>query len=249
MQLLPMTAGALLSWRTICHSTRIWRLLRDAYVRIFLGKITKWNDPAIAIANPGQKLPDMKIHVVVRAYSNGTTYAFTKHLSAVSEDFAKSVAANELPKWTVGTKAKGSEGVVAAVGKTPGAIGYVEYGYAVAAKLMTASLQNKAGKYVEPTIASGESALAAAALPEDMIVWVSDPEGEGSYPIVAFTWIICYRQYDVNKAAALKDLLTYCLTDGQKSSALLGYIPLPESVTEKVKAAVGNIGADGGSRG
>ena len=133
-------------------------------MRIFLGKITKWNDPAIAAANPGEKLPDMKIQVVVRGDSSGTTYAFTKHLSAVSEDFAKSTGPDKLPNWPVGTRAKGSEGVLAAVGKTPGSIGYIEYGYAVRAKLNMAALENKAGKYVEPTIASGEAALAVAAL-------------------------------------------------------------------------------------
>ncbi len=246
VQLLPMTAGMVVLAYNLQTQANL-RLSRAAYVGIFLGKITKWNDAAIAAANPGQKLPDMKIRVLVRGDSSGTTYVLTKHLSAVSEDFAKGTGADKLPHWPVGTKVQGSEGMSAAIGKTPGAIGYLEYSYALGTKLKTAALENKAGKCVAPTIASGEAALAAAALPEDMIVWVSDPEGDASYPIAAFTWIICYRQYDdANKAAALRDLLAYCLTDGQKSSASLGYIPLPASVAERVKAALGNIGSDAG---
>ena len=246
VQLLPMTAGTIVLAYNVPGLASL-KLSRDAYVGIFLGKITKWNDRAIASANPGRKLPDMKIHVVVRADSSGTTYVFTKHLSAVSEEFARNLGANKTPNWHVGTKANGNEGVAAAVNATPGSIGYVEYGYAIGAKLRMAALQNKAGKWVEPTIASGRAALAAAPLPEDMIVWVSDPEGDGSYPIAAFTWIICYKKYDdPKKAAALKDVLAYCLTEGQKASEPLGYIPLPDSVAEKLKAALGNIASGDG---
>ena len=246
VQLLPMTAGAVVLAYNVPTLANL-RLSRDAYVGIFRGKITKWNDAAIVRANPGLKLPDMKIHVVVRAYSSGTTYVFTKHLSTVSEEFAKNPGASKLPKWPVGTPAKGNDGVSAAIRATPGAIGYVDYGYALGAKLKMAALENKAGKFIEPTIAAGEAALAATTLPEDMIVWISDPEGDAAYPIAAFTWIICYKQYDdANKAAALRDVLAYCLTEGQKASESLGYIPLPESVAEKVKAALGNIGSAAG---
>jgi phosphate transport system substrate-binding protein len=108
-----------------------------------------------------------------------------------------------------------------------------------------ASLQNKAGKFIEPSIASGQKALAAAKLPEDLIVWVPDPEGDESYPIVTYTWIIAYKKYaDPQKASAMKDVLAYCLADGQKESESLGYIPLPSPVADKVKAALGNIKAD-----
>jgi ABC-type phosphate transport system substrate-binding protein len=118
-----------------------------------------------------------------------------------------------------------------------------------APKMRMALLQNKAGKFVEPTIASGQAALAGAALPEDLIVWASDPEGDGSYPIVTYTWIIAFHKYaDAKKGAALKDVLTYCLTDGQGQSESLGYIPLPTKVADKVKEALGNIKVEGSGK-
>ncbi len=116
-------------------------------------------------------------------------------------------------------------------------------------KMRMASLQNKAGKFIEPTIASGQKALATAKLQDDMIVWVSNPEGDESYPIVTYTWIIAYKKYaDPQKASALKDVLAYCLTDGQKVSESLGYIPLPTEIADKVKAALENIKADGDAK-
>jgi ABC-type phosphate transport system substrate-binding protein len=113
-----------------------------------------------------------------------------------------------------------------------------------------ASLQNKAGKFVEPTIASGQKALAGTKLPDDLIVWASDPEGDESYPIVTYTWIIAYKKYaDAAKGSSLKDVLAYCLADGQKESESLGYIPLPTTVTDKVKAALANIAVEGNAKG
>jgi phosphate transport system substrate-binding protein len=243
VQLLPMTAGAIVlvyNLDNVDHLT----LSRDAYTGIFLGKITKWNDPAIVSTNPGAKLPDANINVVVRADSSGTSFVFTKHLSAISGEFAKSPGTNKMPNWPTGTKSKGNEGVSASVSTTPGAIGYIEYGYAKHVKLKMASLQNKAGKIVEPVLASSQAALASVGnkLPEDLVIWIPDPEGDGSYPIVTYTWIMTYKKYaDPKKAAALKMLLTYCLTEGQKDSDSLGYIPLPPEVAEAAKAGLDNI--------
>ncbi|MGO8691499.1 MAG: phosphate ABC transporter substrate-binding protein PstS [Thermoguttaceae bacterium] len=245
VQLLPMTAGSIVLAYNL-EDVDDLKLSRDAYVGIFLGKITKWNDPAIVAANPGVKLPDAEINVVVRADSSGTSFVFTKHLSAISAEFAKSPGTNKNPNWPAGTKSKGNEGVSAAIRTTPASIGYIEYGYAKLAKLKTAALQNKAGKYVVPTIASGKAALAAVQMPEDLVVWVSDPAGDDAYPIVTYTWIMTYKKYaDPRKAAALREVLTYCLTDGQKDSEALGYIPLPGGVATVVKAALGNIRAEG----
>lgn len=245
VQLLPMTAGSIVLAYNL-PDVKDLKLSREAYSGIFLGKITQWNDPAIAAANPGMKLPDTNVNVVVRADSSGTTFVFTKHLSAISADFAKSPGTNKMPNWPVGTKSKGNEGVSAAISTTPGAIGYVEYGYAQGAKLVTAKLENKAGKYIEPTIASAQASLAAVKMPADLIAWLPDPAGDGSYPIVTYTWIMCYKKYaDADKAKALKEVLTYCLTDGQKSSEELGYIPLPANVVELDKSALKNINAGG----
>jgi phosphate transport system substrate-binding protein len=241
VQLLPMTAGAIVIAYNVEGVTGL-KLSRKAYSGIFLGKIKKWNDPEIASANPGIKLPDLPINVVVRADSSGTSFVFSKHLSAISEDFNKGVGANTMPNWPAGTKSKGNEGVTASLLSTPGSIGYVEYGYANSQKLNTAALENKAGKYVSASTASGQAALASAELPANLIGWASDPAAADAYPIVTYTWLICYRKYpDAKKLAALQDLLKYCITEGQKDSESLGYIPLPASTGSKDLAALQTI--------
>jgi len=239
--LLPMTAGKVVLAFNIEGVTEL-KLSREAYVGIFLGKITKWNDPAITKSNPGVSLPDKTINVVVRSDSSGTSYVFTKHLSAINADFAKSPGTNKAPNWPVGIKSKGSEGVTASLKTTPGSIGYVEYGYAKTTGIPMASLENKDGAFVAPTVASGKASLATATLPDDLVAWIPDPSGKESYPIVTFTWMILYKKYeDQKKLDALKELILYCLDKGQASSEELGYIPLPANVVEKVKAALGGM--------
>lgn len=241
VQLLPLTAGSIVMAYNL-EGVKDLKLSRKAYMGIFQGKVKKWNDPLIADANKGVTLPDQPINVVVRADSSGTTFVFTKHLSAVSEEFAKSPGVNKMPNWPVGTKSKGNEGVAASLKTTPGSIGYLEYGYAKNAGVAMATLENKAGKFVAATDASGQAALAAVNMPEDLVAWLPDPEGEGSYPIVTYTWLLCYKKYpDAQKAAALKEVVRYCLTDGQKDAVGLGYIPLPAKVVEKVQAALNAI--------
>ena len=239
--LLPMTAGAIVLAHSLKDIPNL-KLSRDAYIGIFLGKITKWNDPAIAKENPDAKLPDASINVVVRADSSGTTNVFTRHLSAVSKEFEQSVGINNMPNWPVGTRSKGNEGITASLMTTPGSIGYVEYGYAQSQKLPVATLQNKAGNYVTATTASASAALASGQLPADLIAWISDPDGKDAYPIVTYTWMLFYKKYDNQaKVKALKDLINYGLTDGQKESEALGYVPLPAEVVTKVKAAAETI--------
>ncbi len=242
VQLLPMTAGAIVLAYNL-EGVNSLKLSRAAYAAIFLGKITKWNDPAITQTNEGVTLPDAPINVVVRSDSSGTTYVFTTHLSAISPEFAASPGVNKKPNWPVGTGAKGNEGVTAAIQTTPGSIGYIEYGYAVQTKLTMASLENKGGKFVAASAQSSQAALAGIDMPEDLIAWGPDPAGDDSYPIVTYTWLICFKKYDdAAKVAALKKVIEYGLTEGQKSSDAMGYIPLPENVVAKVRAAVGNIG-------
>ena len=147
-----------------------------------------------------------------------------------------------MPNWPVGTKSKGNEGITASLMTTPGSIGYIEYGYAHSQKLPIATLQNKAGNFVEPTTASAVAALASAEMPADLIAWVSDPEGKDAYPIVTYTWMLFYKNYDNKaKAKALRAMIDYGLTDGQKESEALGYVPLPPEVVTKVKAAAETI--------
>ena len=241
VQCLPMTAGGIVLAYNL-EGVKELKLPRKAYVGIFLGTVKKWNDPLIAAANKGTTLPDLPINVVLRADSSGTTFVFTKHLSAISEEFAKSPGVNKMPNWPVGTKSKGNEGVAAGLKTTPGSIGYLEYGYAKNAEIPMAVLENKAGKFVAPTIAAGQAALAAVTIPENLIAWLPDPEGDGSYPIVTYTWLLCYKKYpDAKKSAALKDVVRYCVTDGQKDSESLGYIPLPAKVVESVQSALKSI--------
>ena len=241
VQLLPMTAGCIVLTYNL-EGVKDLKLSRAAYSGIFLGKVKKWNDPLIVKDNPGAKLPDQPINVVVRADGSGTTFVFTKHLSAISPDFAKDPGANTLPNWPVGTRSKGNEGVTASIMSTPGAIGYIEYGYAKSQNLPMAILENKSGAYVAAGTASAQAALASVPLPDDLIAWASDPEAKDAYPIATYTWLLCYKQYhDKGKYQTLRDLLNYCLTDGQKESEALGYIPLPPAVADKVKAAIQNI--------
>ena len=241
VQLLPMTAGSIVLAHSLKDVSNL-KLSREAYVGIFSGKITKWNDSAIASANPDAKLPDAPINVIVRADSSGTTFVFTKHLSAVSKEFEKNIGVNNMPNWPVGTRSKGNEGITASLMTTPGSIGYIEYSYAKSQKLPFATLQNKAGNYVEATTASATAALASGEMPPDLIAWVSDPEAKDAYPIVTYTWMLFYKKYDNKaKSKALRDLINYGLTDGQKESEALGYVPLPPEVVTKVKAAAETI--------
>jgi phosphate transport system substrate-binding protein len=240
-QLLPFTAGSIVLTYNVPGVSDL-KLSRKAYTGIFLGKVKKWNDPLIVKTNPGAMLPDSSINVVVRADGSGTTFVFTKHLSAVSEEFAKDPGVNKMPNWAVGTKSKGNEGVTASIKTTPGSIGYIEYGYAKSQKMPMAILENKAGEFVAATTASGQAALAAAEFPENLIAWVPDPEAKDAYPIVTYTWILAYKHYaDKNKLEALKSVLTYGLTEGQKDAEALGYLPLPAAVADKVKAALQNV--------
>jgi phosphate transport system substrate-binding protein len=244
-QLIPMTAGAIVLAYNL-PGVKALRLSRKVYAGIFLGEVTKWNDPAIAATNPGEKLPDLPINVVVRADSSGTSYVFSRHLSAISEAFAKSPGTNKMPSWPVGTRSKGNEGVTAALKTTPGAIGYVEYGYARSQGLRMATLENKGGAFVDANTASGQAALASAKLPDDLIVWASDPDDKTAYPIVTYTWLLLYKRYpDKRKHDALVELVDYALTDGQKEAEALGYIPLPGPVVERVKVAVKSVTTGG----
>ena len=239
VQLLPMTAGSIVLAYNLPGIPEGLKLSREVYSKIFLAQIKKWSDPLIAKDNAGVALPDLPINVVVRADGSGTTFVFTKHLSAISPEFAQNPGNNILPNWPTGTRSKGNEGVTASVMTTPGAIGYIEFGYAKSQNLPMATLENKSGSFVVPSTASGTAALASAQFPEDLIAWVPDPDGKDSYPIATYTWLICYKQYnDKGKLQLLQDLLTYCVTDGQKESEALGYLPLPQAVADKDKAAI-----------
>jgi len=240
--LLPMTAGSIVLSYNLPGVTAPVQLPRDVYPAIFLGEITKWNDPKIVAANPGMTLPDLPITVAYRADGSGTTYNFTNHLAAISPEFKTKVGSGKTVKFPVGVGGKGNEGVAALIKQTPGTIGYVEYGYAMVTKLPMATLQNQAGKFVAPTPESGSAALGQVALPANLRAFVTDPTGDASYPIVTFTWWLCHTQYTKPGVAdAIKALANWGLADGQKLAPDLGYLPLPANVIGKVQAAVNTI--------
>jgi len=239
--MLPMTAGSIVLAYNLPGLTDL-KLSREAYSGIFLGKITQWNDPLIAKDNPGAQLPSTPITVAYRSDGSGTTFVFSKHLCAINPEFKEKVGEGTQISWLVGIGGKGNDGVTALIKQSPGTIGYVEYGYAQHNQLSTALLQNKSGAFIKATPESGASTLASVTLPENMRIWPEDPAGATDYPITTFTWVLLYKSYpDKQKWAVLKDVLTYSLTDGQKLSSEMGYIPLPETVLEKCKAALDTI--------
>jgi len=240
--LLPMTAGAIVLSYNLPNVQSSLKLPRQVYSDIFLGNVKTWNDPAIAKANPGVNLPNQPITVVHRSDGSGTTSVFTTHLSAISPQWKSKVGAGKTVNWPVGVGAKGNDGITAQLQQTQGAIGYVEYGYAVQNKLPTATLQNKSGQYVAPTPETASSTLATVTLPSNLRAFITDPTGANSYPIVTYTWLLAYKSYpDANKAKALKDVANYGLTQGQQYSKELGYVPLPPTVVSKVQAALNTI--------
>jgi phosphate transport system substrate-binding protein len=240
--LLPMTAGSIVLCYNLPGVTASINLPRAVYPAIYLGEITRWNDPKIAAANPGVALPDLPINVAYRADGSGTTYNFTNHLAAISPDFKTKVGAGKLVKFPVGVGGKGNDGVAALIKQTPGTIGYIEFGYAQQIKLPMATLENQAGKFVAPSPDSGSAALGQVTMPDNLRAFITDPVGDASYPIVTFTWWLVHAQYTKPGVAdAIKALATWGLTDGQKFSPQLGYLPLPANVVAKVQASVSQI--------
>lgn len=242
--LLPMTAGKIVLAFNLPGVTSGLRLPRDVYPDIFLGKITRWNDPRIVAANPSLKLPDMAITVVRRSDSSGTTYLFTRHLSAISPAFKSGPGVGTSVQWPTSDKivaAPKNDGVTATVKQTPGAIGYIEYGYAKLTKAPIAQLQNKSGQFIEASLKSGQAALTGATMPPDLRAWIDDPEGPDAYPIAGFSWLLVYKKQDPKKAEVMRKLVDYALTKGQTMSDAMGYIPLPAQVVEKVKLAAADI--------
>jgi len=242
--LLPVTAGEIVLAYNLPGNPKDLKLPRDVYPDIFLGKVTKWNDPKIVAANPSLKLPDLQITVVRRSDASGTNFVFTKHLSAISPEFAKEVGSGTTVQWPKSDKivaAPKNDGVTATIKQTPGAIGYIEYGYAKLTKADFALLQNKAGQFVLADTKSGQATLATATLDSRLRGWIEDPAGPDAYPIATFTWLLAYKKQDAKKADWLRKLVEYCVTTGQSISDSMGYIPLPENVVAKIKTASAQI--------
>jgi phosphate transport system substrate-binding protein len=213
----------------------------EALAGIFLGKVTKWNDPAIAGANPGVKLPADDIVVIHRSDGSGTTYIWTDYLAKVSTDWQSKVGKNTSVNWPVGLGGKGNEGVAGLLKQTPDSIGYVELIYAIQNSLPYGTVKNSSGEFIKASLA-GVSAAAAGAtksMPEDFRVSITNSPGKDAYPISSFTWLLIPAQIqDPAKKAAIKDFLTWMLTSGQQFCEPLAYAKLPKEVVAKEQKAV-----------
>jgi phosphate transport system substrate-binding protein len=207
---------------------------------IFLGKVTKWNDQAVKQANPGLNLPDKAITIVHRADGSGTTWIFTNYLDKISAEWHEKVGTDKAVSWPVGVGGKGNEGVAAYVQRIDGAIGYVEFAYALENKMSHVLLKNKAGKFVAPTIETFQAAAANADWEHaaGFYVLLTDQAGESSWPITGASFILMYReQQDGEKARAMLRFFDWCYQNGAKDAESLQYVPMPQNVVKLVEAA------------
>jgi phosphate transport system substrate-binding protein len=240
----PTVLGAVVPTYNIAGVDAALNFTPDALAGIFLGKITKWNDPAIADANKGVKLPATDIVVVHRADGSGTSYCWTDYLSKVSEEWKTKVGKGTSVNWPVGLGGKGNEGVTGTVKNTPNSIGYVELIYAESNKIPYGSVQNSSGAVVKASLAAVSAAAAGAAkdMPDDFRVSITNAPGNASYPISTFTWLLIPEKFaDATKRDALKGFLKWALGDGQSYAEALSYAKLPKEVVAKEVKAIDKI--------
>ena len=236
----PTVAGAVAVAFNVQGVTEL-KLTPKVLTEIFMGKITKWNDQAIADLNPDATLPDLNITVAHRSDGSGTSNIFTNYLTKVSTDWASNVGFGTSVKWPVGNGGKGNEGVAGLLSQIPGTIGYVELAYAIKNNLSYASIKNRAGEFVKPTLDSTTAAADGALrrMPKDFRMMITDASGKESYPICGFTWLLIPKKIaDPAVAKTIVDFLNWYLTDGEGMAADLYYAPLPDSLVDKVKAQI-----------
>ena len=241
---LPTVMGAVVVTYNVPGVGKGLKLTPETLSQIYEGKIVSWNDPKIVKDNGALKLPNKPIIVVHRTDGSGTTSIFTDYLCSVSPEWAKSVGKGTSVKWPVGLGGKGNEGVAGQIKTTPYAMGYVELAYAFENKLPFAFLKNKAGSFVEPSIASTSAAAAGAAksMPADYRISLVNQPGKNAYPIAGFTWLLVYQnQADKLKGKKLVEFLTWELKTGQKMASKLLYAPLPANVAKMVQKTINSI--------
>jgi phosphate transport system substrate-binding protein len=215
----------------------------EALAGIFLGKITKWNDPELLKANPGAKLPAADIIVVHRSDGSGTTYIWTDYLSKISPEWETKVGRGTSVNWPVGLGGKGNEGVSGQVQQTPNSVGYVELIYAVQNKMKTGKVKNAAGNWVQASLAGVTAAAASSKeMPDDFRVSITNAPGKDAYPISSFTWLLIPEKIaDPAKKKAIKDFLSWMLADGQNMTEPLAYARLPKAVVAKEMKAIAKV--------
>ena len=249
---IPTVLGAVVVTYNLPEVKQPLRFTPDVVADIFLGKITKWSDARITSVNPGIKLPGQDILVAHRSDGSGTSYIFTDYLSKVSPEWAEKVGKGTSVNWPVGLGGKGNEGVSATVGQTPGAIGYIELGYAMANKLPAAVLRNQSGAFVTPTLASTTAALAGAMKTmdpsTDFRVSITNPAGKDAYPIASMTYLLLHKTYrDAAKTRELVKYVWWAATQGQARAEPLGYAPLPRALQPWIEARLKSITVGGKS--
>jgi phosphate transport system substrate-binding protein len=245
----PSVLGAVVITYNVPGLSSKLKLTGAAIADIYLGKVSKWNDPEITNLNQGIALPNQPIVVCHRSDGSGTSYIFTDYLSKVSEDWTKEPGKGTSVKWPIGLGGKGNEGVTALVQQTSGSIGYVELIYAINNKLPIATLRNHDGSWVEASLSSVTAAAAADAgqIPADFRVSITDAPGRDSYPMSSFTYLLVYtRQPDAVKGKALVGFLRWMMTDGQQYAPPLYYAPLPSALVGREQAQIGKIVLPGG---
>jgi phosphate transport system substrate-binding protein len=243
---IPMALGAVAVTYHLPQLVEPLQLTPETLVAIYLGAVTKWNDPQLVAQEPRLANVDRSIVVVHRSDGSGTTYIFTDYLASVSATWKQRVGVGTSIRWPVGLGAKGNEGIAGEVKQTPYSIGYVELVYALQNKLAVGLVRNQAGTDVEPTIESTEAAAAAASLPPDLRASIVNAPGENAYPIVGFTWQLVYREIpNTPKAKALTRLLWWEIHEAQTFNAALGYAPLPADVVRRAEGQVRSITSGG----
>ena len=242
---LPTVLGGVVPVYNVPEVSAEIRFPGKVLAEIFLGRITKWNDPAIKNVNPGLNLPNTDITVVHRSDGSGTSYIWNDFLSKVSPDYRKTVGVGTSVNWPVGVGGKGNEGVAGLVTQTPGAIGYVERIYALQNKISYGSVQNQAGEFVRASVQTVTNAAAAASganMPKDFRVSITNAPGKNVYPVSSFTWLLFYQSpKDKLRARTMVDFVKWALTDGQKYASDLGYAPLPKEVIAMEMEAIKKI--------
>lgn len=241
---IPAVMGAVVVTYNVPQIGAGLKLTPEVLAGMFLGEIVKWNDPKIASLNSGMNLPNQQVIVAHRSDGSGTSFIFTDYLAKVSRTWESNVGRGTSVRWPVGLGGKGNEGVTGLVKQTPGSIGYVELAYAVKNNLPYASLKNRAGNFVSPTLESVTAAASGASknLPEDLRVSITDADGKDSYPISGFTWLLVYeRMNDKAKGEAMVKFLRWAMGEGQSYAKDLLYAPLPKEVLKRCEGKIGQI--------
>jgi phosphate transport system substrate-binding protein len=242
---LPTVLGAVAVTYNVPGLAQPIKLSGPVLARIFMGGVTKWNDPAIVADNPGVALPATPIAVVHRSDGSGTTFVFTDYLSKVSPEWKSGIGTGKSVRWPGGLGAKGNEGVAGAVKQTAGSIGYVELAYAMQNQLAMAALKNRSGAYVLPSVDATAAAAAGVAdrvAGGDFRVSLNDADGAATYPIATWTYLLVPPHWsDCTKAQAFVNLVDWALTQGGDAARQLHYAPLPDQVREGVRQKLGTV--------